>query len=161
MSLFLYFFFIISRSSRIFMLHNFTSQWYISLLGQYLRKSSETNSFCLAAAPAPMVTAYHGAGQAAATTQAAWLQSNMLHNTGSHRAGRHQSGGGYDDVNVKLDGATFTLKSRKAGQVFFVPMPQILDILLLNSWRAYSANAPGNNLGDVQRDSVPLKKLFS
>lgn len=63
--------------------------------------------------------------------------------------------------NVKLDVTTFTLKSRKAGQVFFVPMPQILDILLLISWRVYSTNAPGNNLGDVQRDSVPLKKLFS
>lgn len=62
--------------------------------------------------------------------------------------------------NAKLD-VTFTLKSRKAGQVFFVLMPQILDFLLLNLWKGYSANAPGNNLGDVQRDSVPLKKLFS
>lgn len=63
--------------------------------------------------------------------------------------------------NVKLDVATFTRKRKKAGQVFFVAMPQIFDILLLNSWRAYSANVPGNNLGDVQRDSAPLKKLFT
>lgn len=65
-----------------------------------------------------------------------------------------------DNVQCKIGCSYIYTKEQKAGQVFFVPMPQIFDILLLNSRRDYSANVPGNNLGDVQRDSAPLKKLF-